>query len=149
MSKLESEVRPAIEKLYNNVDYDLNYDEAYNLSIWAIIKLITIGYAVEAKYTFDFFIREMLCKRIIPEGFIVEFRKMEVHTLTYHAGSASPSVATRVEHEQMELALENFFTGTLQIGKIGLRVTYLKTSIPVQRTQINEQLILLYPSYYY
>ena len=145
MSQLENLVKPIIEKLYNKDMCDINSDEAYNLSLWAIIKIIIIGYAVEAKYGFDLFIREMLKKNIIPEGFIVEFRKMDSHILSYHTGNISHPMITRIEREQIELALENFFAGALQIGKIGLRITYLKTSIPVQRTQINERLMLLYP----
>lgn len=145
MSKLENLVKPIIEKIYQDNTYDLKTDEAYNLSLWAITKIIVIGYAVEAPYTFDLFIREMLKENIIPEGFIVEFRKMDSHILTWHTGNISPVLATRIEREQIELALENFFTAALQIGEIGLRITYLRTSIPVQRTQINEKLLLLYP----
>jgi hypothetical protein len=47
--------------------------------------------------------------------------------------------------EEMLLAEENYFVGGLHIGKIGLRISFLKTSISVQRKQINERLFVLYP----
>ena len=145
LSDLETKVKPIIENLYKISKYNLNPEEAYDLSLWAVVKIIIIGYAVEANYTADYLIRETVRAGIIPEGFIVEYRKLESDFLNYYVGNITPVEANKVDHEQMMLAWENFFTSALQIRTIGLRITHLRTSIPVQRTQINEELMLLYP----
>lgn len=146
MSELENEVKPIIDDLLENkTNIPVHSEKAYALSRWAIIKIILIVRSVRIRQDFDPFLLQLLKAGVIPEGFVVELCSMTGYFLNFHFGSQSPLSPKRVTMEEMLLADENFFVSGLQIGNIGFRITFLKTSLPVQRKQINERLFVLYP----
>jgi len=146
MSQLESDVKSIFFSLHRKaINIENDYLAAYNLSLWAIIKLIMITQTFKEKYEFSRFLLDLLYNRIIPEGFIVEFANMNSHFINYTLGATLSPHAKRISHEDMEHVFDGFFIGALHLGTVGIRVSYLKTAHSVNRIQINERLLVLFP----
>lgn len=145
MSELEGRVKNIMIKVFGGeVNLLNNPAEAYDLSIWAIIKSILLArVAIGAEY--EQFILRLLKNSVIPEGFIVEACKVENVFLNYQIGNKHLLCPVCLDIEQMMLAQENFLVSALQIGNLGIRVSYLKTAISVNRFQIIQPMMLIHP----
>jgi hypothetical protein len=146
MSSLETEVKPVIQRLkVRDFENDLNADEAFVLSRWAIMKIILIGLAIQEKTELDPFYLELLKEGVIPEGFIVEYRKMGFNFINYAIGNNAPLAPENLSKQEMDLISGNLFVGGLHIGRAGIRISLFRSLLQVHRIQVNDPLDILFP----
>lgn len=146
MSEIEQSVKRIFEKLLGGATIQaIGAEDAYQLSLWAIYKSILLAKTLQVKYEFDNTLLAILSQKIIPEGFIVEFVDLPDKHFNFSISTIeglSPSVISR---DEMNMAEDNSFLSVLHFGNYGFRVTFLRSSISVQRYQMIDQLLLLYP----
>ncbi|MDP1812413.1 MAG: hypothetical protein Q8K66_13515 [Sediminibacterium sp.] len=146
MSLLEENVKKIFVRLNEGVLFEsLTVEESMDLSLWAIIKLIFISKAIEVSYEFDESLLILLRNKIIPEGFIVEVDLLTNTGINFQVSSIDTLTPMNITLEEVHMAEDNSFVGGLHFGNYGFRVSYLRTSISVQRMQMIKKLHLLHP----
>lgn len=149
MSGLEISAKNSFEKysFFNEPDLDtISSVDAHLLSEWAVLKVILASYSTslnKIELSSEFY--RLLSKGIIPEGFIVEICRMKGNSLNFALGGARLRKSFDISREELDFACDDYIQASIQIGKIAFRVTYLRTTIPVYRQQIQIKMKVLFP----
>lgn len=148
MSNLEISAKSSFEKysFLNEPNLNISSIDAHLLSEWAILKLILASYTTSVnKIELSTQFYKLLSKGIIPEGFIVEICEMKGNSLNFAIGGASLRKSFDISREELDFACDDYIQASIQIGRIAFRVTYLRTTVPVYRQQIQLKLKVLFP----
>ena len=148
MSNLELLAKKCFEKylFFEEPNFDISSADAHSLSEWAILKLILASYTTnENKIELSKQFFNILTQGIIPEGFIVEICKMKSNSLNFAIGGALLRKSFDISREELDFACDDYIQASIQTGKIAFRVTYLRTSVPVYRRQVQIKTHVLFP----
>lgn len=147
MSEIEGKVQRILTPYItdNSKEINISSEDANILSQWAVLKCMLVSLAIQQKVFFSKQAYTLIKNAILPEGFMIELATMKYSKLNFMVGGVQLRKSFDITRDELDLAMNNFYKASLQIGFIAFRVTFLRTEIPVFRKQIQKRLFVLYP----